>query len=110
MRVLSVVVLTASLVGLSSAAKIIPVTVGQNGLTFTPDVIHARHGDVVEFIFYPRNHSVVAGKFGEACRPADHDGFFSGFFPTAQGTVHVSSVFFFFFFFVFFFAPFSNCS
>ncbi|KAK3294391.1 uncharacterized protein B0H64DRAFT_400594 [Chaetomium fimeti] len=72
-----------------AAATTIPVSVGRNGLTFEPNVIRAHEGDVIEFRFWPRNHSVVAGDFTEACRPADDNGFFSGFFPTQPGTVNV---------------------
>lgn len=83
------VLLTA--VGLA-AATTIPVSVGKNGLTFEPNVIHAQEGDVIEFRFWPRNHSVVAGNFNEACRPASENGFFSGFFPTQAGTVNVRTL------------------
>jgi hypothetical protein len=72
-----------------AAAITIPVSVGRNGLTFEPNVIHAQERDVIEFRFWPRNHSVVAGDFNEACRPASENGFFSGFFPTQAGTVNV---------------------
>ncbi|EAQ87641.1 hypothetical protein CHGG_04260 [Chaetomium globosum CBS 148.51] len=71
-----------------SAATTIPVSVGKNGLTFEPNMIHAQEGDVIEFRFWPRNHSVVAGHFNEACRPASENGFFSGFFPTQPDTVN----------------------
>jgi plastocyanin len=72
-------------------ATTIPVSVGRNGLTFEPNVIHAHEGDVIEFRFWPRNHSVVAGTFDGACRPASEGSFYSGFFPTQQGTVNVCS-------------------
>ncbi|KAH6632261.1 Cupredoxin, partial [Chaetomium tenue] len=71
-----------------AAAATIPMSVGKNGLTFEPNMIHAQEGDVVEFRFWPRNHSVVAGHFNEACRPASENGFFSGFFPTQPDTVN----------------------
>jgi plastocyanin len=61
------------------------VSVGKNGLTFEPNEIRAQQGDVIEFRFWPRNHSVVAGDFNNPCRPAEDNGFFSGFFPTQQG-------------------------
>ncbi len=76
--------------GLATAATI-PVSVGKNGLTFDPSTIHASVGDVVEFHYWPLNHSVVAGDFSSACRPASSGGFFSGFFPTKAGTVNVCS-------------------
>ncbi|KAK4126388.1 hypothetical protein N657DRAFT_306655, partial [Parathielavia appendiculata] len=71
-----------------AASHIIPVSVGKNGLTFEPNEIHAAEGDVIEFRFWPRNHSVVAGDFHNARRPAENNGFFSGFFPTQNGTVN----------------------
>ncbi|AEO66437.1 uncharacterized protein THITE_2114550 [Thermothielavioides terrestris NRRL 8126] len=75
---------TLVLAGLTAhaAAKTIPVVVGKNGLTFQPDEIQAEVGDVLEFRFYAKNHSVVAGDFSKACVPAEENGFFSGFFPT----------------------------
>ncbi len=76
---------TASL----SAASTIPVLVGKTGLTFEPNLIHANQGDVIEFQFFAKNHSVVAGDFTTACRPASSGGFYSGFFPTAAGVANV---------------------
>ena len=76
---------TASL----AAASTIPVLVGKTGLTFEPNMIHANVGDVIEFQFYAKNHSVVAGDFTAGCRPASSGGFYSGFFPTAAGIVNV---------------------
>ncbi|KAK3897349.1 hypothetical protein C8A05DRAFT_39102 [Staphylotrichum tortipilum] len=71
-----------------AAATTIPVSVGKNGLTFDPSMIHASVGDVIEFRYWPLNHSVVAGDFSSACRPASSGGFYSGFFPTKAGTVN----------------------
>ncbi len=76
---------TASL----AAASTIPVLVGKTGLTFEPNTIHANPGDVIEFQFFAKNHSVVAGDFTAACRPASSGGFYSGFFPTAAGVANV---------------------
>jgi plastocyanin len=75
--------------GLAAAVTIIPVSVGKSGLTFAPNVIYAQVGDVIEFNYWPLNHSVVAGDFSNACGPATSNGFFSGFFPTKAGTVNV---------------------
>ncbi|KXX76270.1 hypothetical protein MMYC01_207178 [Madurella mycetomatis] len=69
-------------------AAIIPVSVGRAGLNFDPAEIRGHMGDVIEFRFWPRNHSVVAGNFENACQPAEDGGFFSGFFPTAPNTVN----------------------
>ncbi len=61
------------------------VVAGRGGLKFDPDNVVAEIGDVVEFHFTPRNHSVVESSFGEPCQPKDHASFFSGFFPVAEG-------------------------
>lgn len=79
----------AGLAGQAIAATTIPVAVGKNGLTFEPNVTHGQQGDIVEFRFYPRNHSAVFGDFNSGCTPGGQGGFFSGFFPTQQGQVNV---------------------
>ncbi|KAL7933638.1 hypothetical protein V8C35DRAFT_303473 [Trichoderma chlorosporum] len=54
--------------------------------TFDPSTVKAAHGDVLEFIFEPKNHSVVAGDYRYPCSPLElGTGFFSGFFPTDSG-------------------------
>ncbi|KAK3985172.1 hypothetical protein QBC44DRAFT_405497 [Cladorrhinum sp. PSN332] len=65
------------------------VSVGRNGLSFEPNEIRATKDDVIEFRFWPRNHSVVAGRFNEACVPAPAgSGFYSGFLPTPADTIN----------------------
>ncbi|KAL0941406.1 extracellular serine-rich protein [Colletotrichum truncatum] len=56
-------------------------------LTFNPDNVVADVGDIVEWHFLPRNHSIVQSSFGNPCEPlADGSGFFPGFeFATAEG-------------------------
>ncbi|KAL6697983.1 hypothetical protein J3F84DRAFT_257606 [Trichoderma pleuroticola] len=54
--------------------------------TFDPSTIKAADGDVLEFIFEPKNHSVVAGDYRYPCSPMElGTGFFSGFFATSSG-------------------------
>lgn len=54
--------------------------------TFDPSTITAKDGDVLEFIFEPKNHSVVAGDYRYPCSPLElGTGFFSGFFATSSG-------------------------
>lgn len=54
--------------------------------TFDPSTIKAADGDVLEFIFEPKNHSVVAGDYRYPCSPLElGTGFFSGFFATSSG-------------------------
>ncbi|KAM0355138.1 hypothetical protein ACHAPU_000999 [Fusarium lateritium] len=63
------------------------VNAGLGGLRFDPDNVVAEIGDIVEYHFLPRNHSVVQSSFAEPCKPlADGTGFFAGFnFFTAEG-------------------------
>ncbi|PSN66053.1 hypothetical protein BS50DRAFT_405111 [Corynespora cassiicola Philippines] len=60
------------------------VSVGQNGLRFTPDTIHAVVGQNITFQFFPKNHSVVQANFDNPCNPSE-GGIFSGFIPSAAG-------------------------
>ncbi|KAL2178360.1 uncharacterized protein P884DRAFT_258452 [Thermothelomyces heterothallicus CBS 202.75] len=65
------------------------VVAGRPGLRFDPENIVAEVGDVVEFHFLPRNHSVVEASFDAPCAPRDDSApgspttFFSGFFPVS---------------------------
>ncbi|KAF9878772.1 extracellular serine-rich protein [Colletotrichum karsti] len=56
-------------------------------LTFNPDNVVAEVGDIVEWHFLPRNHSLVQSNFANPCNPlADGTGFFPGFeFFTPEG-------------------------
>lgn len=68
------------------------VDVGLNGqLAFTPTSITAAVGDIVNFVFHPKNHSVTQSLFGTPCTPAfdattGAQGFDSGFMPVASGS------------------------
>lgn len=55
--------------------------------TFDPATITASHGDILEFHFEPKNHSVVSGLYAFPCTPMQlGTGFFSGFsFNTTDG-------------------------
>lgn len=73
-----------SAAGLASA-RTFDINVGQGGQVFTPDTVTgAVAGDVINFHFFPANHSVVQGAFGTGCQPAQ-GGFFSGFMPVPAG-------------------------
>lgn len=65
-----------------ASAKTIRIDVGMSGLTFSPNDITAAVGDVLEFHYHPKNHSVVAADFANPCKPKAEGGFYSGFFPT----------------------------
>ncbi|KAL4892238.1 hypothetical protein BDV59DRAFT_54799 [Aspergillus ambiguus] len=47
---------------------------------YSPHDITANVGDVIEFQFYPRNHSVVKADYLAPCVPASGDIFYSGAF------------------------------
>lgn len=66
------------------------VQVGSGGeFVFSPTNVIAQPGDLVQFQFYPKNHSVVQSTFDNPCVPIQNimanktDAFFSGFMPTA---------------------------
>ncbi|KAL8966567.1 MAG: hypothetical protein Q9183_003314 [Haloplaca sp. 2 TL-2023] len=59
----------------------------KNGdLTFEPNNLQAAPGSMVQFHFYPKNHSVVQSTFDQPCQPIKNNmpsamGLFSGFMP-----------------------------
>lgn len=74
------------------------VAAGRGALSFEPANIVAEVGDVVEWHFAPKNHSVAQSSFDAPCRPlADSTGtpgFFSGFnFAVPEGQVQSANVF-----------------
>lgn len=74
---------TAALVAHASA-KVVTVSVAQNGLAFTPNNIKADVGDTLEFQFYPAQHSVIQGDGSKACQPLA-GGFYSGVVKSTGG-------------------------
>ncbi|KAF8883014.1 Cupredoxin [Infundibulicybe gibba] len=59
------------------------VTVGANNqLLYDPPFIHANEGDIVNFIFNPKNHTVTQSAFETPCVPL-YGGYDSGFMPVA---------------------------
>ncbi len=70
----------------TAPAKTHTVDVGNADHKFKPDIIQAEIGDIVEFRFFPPNHSVVRAEYLYPCIPYEmtgrnKDGFFSGFNP-----------------------------
>ncbi|KAH3955956.1 hypothetical protein HBH98_256280 [Parastagonospora nodorum] len=70
----------------SAPTQTYTVQVGLADHKFQPDTVQAGIGDIVEFRFYPANHSVVRAKYGLPCVPyemtgSQRTGFFSGFKP-----------------------------
>jgi len=63
------------------------VAVGRAGqLRFDPENVVAEIGDIVEFHYLPRNHSVAQSSFENPCMPQDASSFFSGFnFAVSEG-------------------------
>ncbi|TRM62550.1 hypothetical protein BD626DRAFT_50837 [Schizophyllum amplum] len=67
-----------------AAAANFSVLVGANGLTFEPNnITGAVAGDTVEFLFYPKNHTVTQSTFAAPCSPMSSPaaGVDSGFLP-----------------------------
>lgn len=73
---------TVSLTGVTHS-----VVAGLGGLVFDPDNVVAEIGDIVEWHFLPKNHSVAQSSFAAPCVPdaGVPVSFFSGFQPTASG-------------------------
>ena len=67
-----------------SLAKTIAVGVGEGGLVFNPESVTADVDDLLQFHFYPKNHSVVQGSFSSPCQPLA-GGVYSGFMPEETG-------------------------
>jgi plastocyanin len=80
-----------STTGTKTPSRTVPLTgvthtvaAGRGALSFEPNNIFAQIGDVVEWHFAPRNHSVAQSSFGQPCKPLTdatgaETGFFSGF-------------------------------
>ncbi|KAF2033232.1 hypothetical protein EK21DRAFT_109033 [Setomelanomma holmii] len=62
-------------------------TTANNGLHFEPENVVAEIGDLVEFHFLPKNHTIIQSSFDKPCEPLSNGaGIFSGFnFATAAG-------------------------
>ncbi|KAI4247250.1 MAG: hypothetical protein L6R40_001593 [Gallowayella cf. fulva] len=65
---------------------VVKVSNKKGSLTFEPNNLQVPAGHMVQFHFYPKNHSVVQSTFDQPCQPiknnnASVNGFFSGFMP-----------------------------
>lgn len=58
----------------STGARLIPVLVGGPTLAFTPNSVSANPGDVIQFQFAARNHTVTQSAQGSPCVPLDRSG------------------------------------
>ncbi|GAD95504.1 serine-threonine rich protein, putative [Paecilomyces variotii No. 5] len=71
-----------------NAGMVHQVTVGGDaGLVYTPDSVMAAPGDMIQFNFMSKNHTVTQSSFGEPCK-AMEGGVDSGFMPNADNTVN----------------------
>lgn len=68
-----------------AAADTIKIT-AQSDNSFSPNSVTAKQGDIIEFHFQPKNHSVVAGDYKYPCSPVPiGSGFFSAFVAAESG-------------------------
>jgi plastocyanin len=83
--------LSASAAGALSTGKVFDVNVGnlKAELIFEPDTVLASVGDIINFHFYPINHSVAQSSFDKPCQPLEGGvgqiPIFSGFLPAKGG-------------------------
>lgn len=69
-----------------SAQQTHTIQVGLLDHKMRPETTEAAIGDIIEFDFYPLNHSIVRAEYGFPCIPyemtgSNKEGFFSGFHP-----------------------------
>ncbi|KAF8970837.1 Cupredoxin [Flammula alnicola] len=69
----------------------IDVQVGAGGnLAYSPEFVQANPGDVINFMFNPKNHTVTQSSFNTPC-VALNQGADTGFVPVAAGTTNLPS-------------------
>ena len=73
-----------------TAMYVVKVSNKNGDLTYSPNSLKAPVGSLVQFQFYPKNHSVVQAAFSNPCEPINNvmsnvTGFKSGFMPTKAG-------------------------
>ncbi|KAK0201925.1 Cupredoxin [Desarmillaria ectypa] len=84
-------VVAAAIASLTSAANI-TVKVGENnGLTFDPTSVTAAAGDIVQFQFLAKNHTVTQSTFADPCQKmtTPSEGVDSGYVPVSNTTTVV---------------------
>jgi len=71
-----------------SGVSVMVIDVGKNGQKkMVPESVSVEPGTMIQFHFYPQNHSVVRSTFDQPCKPIEQSqpgskiGFFSGFMP-----------------------------
>jgi plastocyanin len=74
----------------TASAATIQVVVGGTALEYSPSQVNANVGDVIEFVFMPKNHTVTQTSFAAPCQPMA-GGLDSSFQPVAAGATQVPS-------------------
>jgi len=69
----------------SGSSSVQTVNVGQNGFSFSPNILTADVGSTIEFHFFPPGHSVSQSNFANPCVPINDTAFFSGEVDVASG-------------------------
>ena len=75
---------------LRRANQLIPVVVGGPQVTFTPNIVQASVGDIIQFQFANGNHTVTESTGDAACTPKQ-GGVHSGHIPFADGQADVGT-------------------
>ncbi|MCJ1413159.1 hypothetical protein MMC19_007263 [Ptychographa xylographoides] len=88
---------TSMSTGASVSMQVVKVSNANGTLVFTPNSITAAVGSLVQYQFYPMNHSVVRANFQNPCVPIANvmpstPGLFSGFQPTTGLTTPVYTI------------------
>jgi len=79
----------ATLATVASAANF-EIRVGNGSLTFNPPQVNATTGDTLQFIFYPKNHTVTQSTFKAPCQPMS-GGVDSGYQPVPANATNAPS-------------------
>ncbi|KAI9779514.1 MAG: hypothetical protein M1839_007322 [Geoglossum umbratile] len=72
------------------SVMVVKVSNKDGGLVMEPDSMNVPVGSMIQFQFYPKNHSVVRSTFDQPCVPIEQSqpgskvGFFSGFMPVTD--------------------------
>lgn len=79
-------------------ATIYTIQVGKDKETYTPNSINPGPGDIVSFVFYSGEHSVIKAEYGYPCIPYENleghsgQGFYSGIFTVTEEQVDKGDV------------------
>lgn len=79
-------------------ATVYTIQVGKEKETYTPNSINPGPGDIISFVFYSGNHSVIKAEYGYPCIPYENlegnegQGFYSGIFSVTDEQVEQGDV------------------